>query len=107
MEKAYAPIESLLFFLFQNPKRAKRLHWDIVPKCVDDYLEALRRYPDVAETERPEQALWHIFNHREVPKYESRINFSTVNNLISALGVDSISIAELERLSGALRREDI
>ena len=95
MWKAYAPIESLLFFLFQNPKRAKRLHWDIVPKCVDDYLEALRRYPDVAETERPEQALWHIFNHREVPKYESRINFSTVNNLISALGVDSISIAEL------------
>ena len=48
--KKYAPIESLLFFLFQNPKRAKRLHWDIVPKCVDDYLDALRNYPDVAET---------------------------------------------------------
>ena len=40
--KKYAPIESLLFFLFQNPKRAKRLHCDIVPKCVDDYLDALR-----------------------------------------------------------------
>ena len=50
--KKYAPIESLLFFLFQNPKRAKRLHWDIVPKCVDDYLDALRRYPDVAEEEQ-------------------------------------------------------
>ena len=94
--KKYAPIESLLFFLFQNPKRAKRLHWDIVPKCVDDYLDALRRYPDVAEAEQPGQALWHIFNRRrEVPEYASRINFSTVNNLIAALGVDSLSVAEL------------
>ena len=44
----------------------------------------------------PGQALWHIFNRRrEVPEYASRINFSTVNNLIAALGVDSLSVAEL------------
>ena len=93
--KKYAPIESLLFFLFQNPKRAKRLHWDIVPKCVDDYLDALRNYPDVAETERPEQALWHIGDRgKDVPEYASQVNFSTVNNLIAALGVDSISVLE-------------
>ena len=91
--KKYAPIESLLFFLFQNPKRAKRLHWDIVPKCVDDYLDALRRYPDVAEEEQPEQALWHIGDRGAVvPEYASRVNFSTVNNLIAALGVDSVEV---------------
>ena len=28
----FAPIESLLFYLYQNPKRAKRLYWDVVPK---------------------------------------------------------------------------
>ena len=93
MWKEYAPIESLLFFLFQNPKRAKRLHWDIVPKCVDDYLDALRRYPDVAEAEQPEQALWHIGDRGAVvPAYASQVNFSTVNNLIASLGVDSVEV---------------
>ena len=91
--KKYAPIESLLFFLFQNPKRAKRLHWDIVPKCVDDYLDALRCYPDVAEEQRPEQALWHIGDRgKDVPEYASQVNFSTVNNLIASLGVDSVEV---------------
>lgn len=91
--KRYAPIESLLFFLFQNPKRARRLHWDIVPKCVDDYLDALRHYPDVAEAEHPEQALWHIGDRGAVvPEYASRVNFSTVNNLIAALGMDSVKV---------------
>ena len=83
----------LLFFLFQNPKRAKRLHWDIVPKCVDDYLDALRRYPGVAEAEQPEQALWHIGDRGAVvPAYASRVNFSTVNNLIASLGLDSVEV---------------
>ena len=91
--KKYAPIESLLFFLFQNPKRAKRLHWDIVPKCVNDYLDALRRYPALADDERPEQALWHIGDRgASVPEYAARVNFSTVNNLIAALGVDSVEV---------------
>ena len=93
MEEVHAPIESLLFFLFQNPKRAKRLHWDIVPKCVDDYLDALRLYPDVAKEKQPEQAVWHIGDRGAVvPQYASRVNFSTVNNLISALGVDSVAV---------------
>ncbi|MEC8645925.1 MAG: lysine--tRNA ligase, partial [Candidatus Latescibacterota bacterium] len=51
----YAPIESLLYYIYQNPQRARRLYWDVVPKCVDDYLDALRRFPDVAEEKRPEQ----------------------------------------------------
>jgi len=86
----YAPIESLLYYIYQNPKRARRLFWDVVPKCVDDYLDALRRYPEVEEVKRPEQDLWHISDlGANIPEYGATINFSTVNNLISALGSDS------------------
>ncbi len=86
----YAPLESLLFFLYQNPQRAKRLHWGIVPKCVDDYLAALRAYPEIPEEERPESELWHIHGKGEgVPQYSSGVDSATVNNLISALGIDS------------------
>ena len=91
--KKYAPIESLLFFLFQNPQRAKRLHWDIVPRCVDDYLAALRAYPEIPEEERPESELWHIHGKGEgVPRYGSRVDSTAVNNLISALGIDSTGL---------------
>ena len=86
----YAPIESLLYYIYQNPKRARRLFWDVVPKCVDDYLDALRRYPEVEAEKRPEQDLWHIGDlGANVPEYGATVNFSTVNNLISALGSDS------------------
>ena len=89
----YAPLESLLFFLFQNPRRAKRLHWGIVPKCVDDYLAALRAYPEIPGEERPESELWHIHGKGEgVPQYGSGVDSTTVNNLISALGIDSTGL---------------
>jgi lysyl-tRNA synthetase class 1 len=86
----YAPIESLLYYLYQNPRRARRLYWDVVPKCVDDYLAALRRYPELEQERRPEQDLWHVYSgDGAVPRYSAQVNFSLVNNLISALGSDS------------------
>lgn len=98
----YAPIESLLYYMYQNPKRAKRLFWDVVPRCVDDYLKELRGYAEVAMDERPETALWHIYNGGDgVPKYGAKVNYSVVNNLIAALGTDSS-----ELLMDYLRRYD-
>jgi lysyl-tRNA synthetase class 1 len=89
----YAPLESLLYYLFQNPKRAKRLFWDIVPRSVDDYLAELRRYPTIASAEKPDLAVWHIFKQGTgVPAYHAAINFSLINNLISALGADDINL---------------
>ena len=89
----YAPIESLLYYIYQNPKRARRLYWDVVPKCVDDYLEALRRYTEIDEDQRPEKDVWHIYNAgNQVPAYDAQVNFSVVNNLISALGADSADL---------------
>ena len=62
----------------------------MVPRCVDEYLESLRRYPDIAEEARPEQDVWHLFDAgSQVPSYQALVNFSVVNNLIAALGSDS------------------
>lgn len=89
----YAPLESLLYYIYQNPKRARRLYWDVVPRCVDDYLEALRRYPEVEEAKRPERDVWHIGNAGDaVLDYGAQVNFSVVNNLISALGTDDAAL---------------
>ena len=102
----YAPIESLLYYIYQNPKRARRLYWDVVPKCVDDYLEGLRRYPEWEAEQRPEKEMWHIFAQgAAVPTYDARVNFSTVSNLIAALGTDSaeLLVDYLERYDPQVR----
>ncbi|MBD3308898.1 lysine--tRNA ligase [candidate division KSB3 bacterium] len=85
----YASLESLLYYLFQNPKQAKRLFWGIVPKSVDDYLAALRDYPEREAAKQPDSPIWHIFSKGvDVPEYNTSINFSLINNLISAVGTD-------------------
>ena len=82
----YAPIESLLYFLYQNPNRAKRLFWGGVPKCVDDYLDALGSLPRCAgggSARRGSMARLQPGTGRA--SLRRKVNFGVVNNLISAL----------------------
>ena len=89
----YAPLESLLYYIFQNPKQAKRLYWGIVPKSVDDYLAGLKDYHNVTPEKQPDATIWHLFDRgSQVPEYRSGINYSLVNNLISAVGADDIGL---------------
>jgi len=89
----YAPIESLLYYIFASPRKAKRLYWEIVPRCVDEYLDELRKYPTPSEEERVNLPVWHIHDRgRTVPAYGSKVNYSTVDNLLSALASDSADL---------------
>jgi lysyl-tRNA synthetase class 1 len=90
---AYAPLESLLFYIFQNPKQAKRLFWGIVPKSVDDYLTGLNNYESLDASKKPDATIWHLFDKGSgIPEFKTTINFSLVNNLISAVGADDINL---------------
>jgi lysyl-tRNA synthetase class 1 len=83
----YAPAESMLYYLYQNPRKQRRLYFDVIPKSVDDYLAELARYPDLDESQRLENALWHVARLRgDAPRYTSAINYSLVLNLIQGLG---------------------
>jgi lysyl-tRNA synthetase class 1 len=104
---SYAPLESLLYYLFQNPKRAKRLYWDVVPKSVDDYLAELRAYGGLEEKRRLESAIWHIFDRgTRVPPFDTVVNYSLINNLLAALGSDDARLVLdfLERYDPKVRR---
>jgi lysyl-tRNA synthetase class 1 len=83
----YAPVESLAHFIFRDPRQAKKLYFEMIPRAMDEYLEQLRRYPEIEEARRPDAALWHIHDKgRAVPAFGAAINFTMVNNLVSALG---------------------
>ncbi len=99
---AYAPVESLAYFIFREPRQAKKLYFNMIPKTMDEYLDNLRRYPDVKEEKRHDALVWHIHKTgRHVPAYKSSINFTMVNNLVSALGRPNP-----ELLNGFLARYD-
>ncbi|MCU0661576.1 MAG: lysine--tRNA ligase [Myxococcota bacterium] len=84
---AYAPVESLAYYIFKEPRTAKKLYFDVIPKVMDEYLDQLRKYPVVIEEKKPDSPLWHIHDRgRVVPGYDCSINFTMVNNLVSALG---------------------
>lgn len=78
----YAPPESLSQFMFHKPKTAKRLHFDVIPKNVDDYLQHLSNLPDQEPQKQIENPAWHI--HRGAPPHEdAHLSYNILLNLAS------------------------
>jgi len=79
----YATPESLALYMFQNPRRAKRLYFDVIPKNVDEYITHLDKYQEQEADARLENPVWHIHGGK-VPQEGIPIGFSLLLNLVSA-----------------------
>ena len=83
----YAPKESLSLYMFQNPHRAKRLYFDIIPKAVDEYCSFVQSY----QGDRDNPA-WHIHGD-DVPKVDNAgITFNLLLNLASVCNPENTSV---------------
>ncbi len=80
---AYAPTESLGLYMFQKPKTAKKLHFDVIPKAVDEYYTYLSAYFLQDWKERLGNPVWHMHDGRP-PKTDMPVPFSLLLNLVSA-----------------------
>ncbi len=79
----YASPESLSLFMYQAPRKAKRLFFDVIPKNVDEYLTFLAKYPDQPPKEQLTNPVWHI--HRgSPPPANVPVSFNMLLNLVSA-----------------------
>jgi lysyl-tRNA synthetase class 1 len=80
----YAATESLSYFMYQKPKTAKRLWWDVIPKAVDEYHQQLRAFPGQTVAQQLDNPVWHI--HGGAPP-ESRmvVSFAMLLNLASVI----------------------
>ena len=94
----YAGSESLSYFMYQKPKTAKRLHFDIIPKMVDEYHQQLRAYPEQDIKTKLNNPVWHIHGN-DVPASRMAISFSMLLNLASVAGAE-----EKETLWGFIKR---
>ena len=76
----YAPPESLALFMYQKPKAAKRLYFDVIPRAVDDYLGHLGDFSDADGAKRLDNPAWHI--HRGAPPAEeAHLSYNVLLNL--------------------------
>lgn len=79
----FAPTESLALYMFQSPKKAKKLHFDVIPRQVDDYLTFLNKYEQEG-TNIYNNPVWHIHNGNPPKVNMYGLNFNLLLNLASA-----------------------
>ena len=80
---AYASPESLALFMYQKPKAAKRLFFDVIPKAVDEYFAFAAKYNEADEAERLENPVWHITGGTDRAA-TTPVSFAMLINLVSA-----------------------
>ena len=80
---AYAPTESLGLYMYQKPKTAKRLYFDVIPKAVDEYYTYLSAYFRQDWKDRLNNPVWHMHDGNP-PKVDMPVPFSLLLNLVSA-----------------------
>ncbi|QUS35048.1 lysine--tRNA ligase [Falsirhodobacter algicola] len=78
----YASTESLAYFMYLKPKTAKRMHFDVIPKAVDEYHQQLRAYATQDEAKRIDNPVWHIHNGNP-PESRMVVPFAMLLNLAS------------------------
>jgi lysyl-tRNA synthetase, class I len=92
----YGAPESLVYYLFQSPKSAKRLSFDVIPKAADEYLQQLDAY-NRAAADRPNAAnpldnpVWSVHGGAP-PARGSPVSFSLLLNLVSAANASDKAI---------------
>ncbi|PWG17579.1 lysine--tRNA ligase [Salibaculum griseiflavum] len=94
----YASTESLSYFMYLKPKTAKRMHFDVIPKAVDEYHQQLRAYATQDTAARLNNPVFHIHGHN-VPESTMVVPFSMLLNLAAVSGAE-----EKDKLWGFIQR---
>ena len=88
---SYAPKETLSYFMYQNPRRAKKLFHDIIPKSSDEFLGHLNKFNTQSDQEQIENPVWHIMNG-ENSIGNVNVTYNLILNLVAASGKNDPAI---------------
>jgi lysyl-tRNA synthetase, class I len=84
----YASPESLSLFMYREPKAAKRLYFDVIPRHADEYLQFLDAYPRQSAKEQLGNPVWHIHNGAP-PKADNLVPFAMLLSLVTASNAEN------------------
>ncbi|MBV9532261.1 MAG: lysine--tRNA ligase [Bradyrhizobium sp.] len=94
----YAPPESLSLFMYREPKAAKRLYFDVIPRNVDEYQQYLEAFPRQDTKQRLGNPVWHI-HAGGPPSPDMPVSFQLLLTLVSSSNAENA-----ETLWGFIRR---
>ena len=95
---SYASTESLSYFMYQKPKTAKRLYFDVIPRAVDEYHQQLRAYPGQDAAAKANNPVFHI-HAGNVPESKMVVPFAMLLNLASVASAE-----DKDKLWGFMQR---
>ena len=79
----YGAPESLAYYMFQSPKSAKKLYFDVIPKATDEYLQQLDAFAKQEPNKQIDNPAWHVHSGQPLEQ-GSPVSFSLMLNLVSA-----------------------
>ena len=82
----YAPEESLAFYIYREPRKAKQLSFGVIPRAVDEYYQFVAAYPDQPVEKRLGNPAHHV-HAGKVPSVRLPVNFALLLNIASLPGV--------------------
>ena len=88
----YAPTESLALYMFQKPKAAKKLYFDVIPRAVDEYWQFRERIPEQEIDKRLGNPAWNLLNAQgnlDGAGESLPVTYGLLLNLVSVLGADA------------------
>ena len=81
----YGPEESLAFYIYREPKKAKSLHLGLIPRAIDDYWQFRAAWARQEAKERLGNPVHHVHDGR-VPAAGLPVSFGLLLNLVGVLG---------------------
>ena len=81
----YAPTESLSLYMYQSPKKAKKLYFDVIPKYTDEYATWIGKYHGQETQAQLDNPGWHIHRDGKVP--EPKMEGLTFGLMLNLAGV--------------------
>ncbi len=82
----YGSEESLAFYAYREPKKAKSLHIGVIPRAVDDYYQSRERYAEQPIEQKLGNPVHHIHGGT-VPTEGLPLTYGLLLNLVSLPGV--------------------
>src|SRR5580700_4549231 len=84
----YASPESLALYMYREPKSAKRLYFDVIPRHVDDYQQFLEAYERQGAKQQLGNPVWHIHSGAP-PKSDNPVPFTMLLSLVTASNAEN------------------
>jgi lysyl-tRNA synthetase, class I len=88
----YADPDSLSLFMYNRPREAKKLHFDVIPRAVDDYAQFVSGYARQEIKDRLMNPVWHIHSGAPPRPEAGGVSFSLLLNLVAVANTEDKSV---------------